>query len=137
MLKSFSECEKLLLQLLLLLPLLLLLLLSRLAAVFALCQAFKIVPTVVAATGAGAGMESCSGVGLLVGHCGVCAICNCVCNLVKLIHFAALLSSKSQANVDRINKNIICCDLAQREMQTARAPRALMHWQIVGSEEVR
>lgn len=61
MLKSFSECEKLLLQLLLLLPLLLLLLLSRLAAVFALCQAFKIVPTVVAATGAGAGMESSCG----------------------------------------------------------------------------
>lgn len=46
MLKSFSECEKLLLQLLLLL-------LSRLAVVFALCQAFKTIPTVVAATGSG------------------------------------------------------------------------------------
>lgn len=45
----------------------------------------------------------------------------------KLIHFATLaapLSRKSRSNVCRINKNIICCDLAQRKCKHSSANAA-------------
>jgi len=122
MLKSFSECEKLLLlMLLLLLPLLLpMLLLSRLAAVFALYQAFKNCYSSISfrllrqwlteerretgswnrATWRMHNMQLCPQLSQI----------NSLCS--------TFIEQIARANVDRINKNIICCDLAQREMQT-------------------
>lgn len=93
MLKSFSECEKLLL------------LLSRLAAVVALCQRFTIVAIAVVV------VVAVVVVGQLTGQCrlesGTMAYAQCAAtafklNSVKLIHFAALFIEQiaSKANID-------------------------------------